>query len=265
MHDQRRQLAERDHAPRARDPARALAARAAALRRAASGAGPARSGGNWIDRRSSRRRPTARTSGRSSPGSGALCTGMHERRHRRRSARRRLLRRAVPIAGARRRRRRSPRYDRRRSGADRSTSRSAPARGATATARCPTASRCEPFKDAAARHRPRPDGPAAPRDPRHADRARSSSRRSTSSATSRACAARLDRADDGLVLVSRRHLRSNNSWMHNVKVLVKGKDRCTLLVHPDDAARSRRRRRRARPRQLRGRHASRCRSRSATR
>jgi anaerobic selenocysteine-containing dehydrogenase len=42
---------------------------------------------------------------------------------------------------------------------------------------------------------------------------------------------------NGLVLVSRRHLRSNNSWMHNVKVLVKGKDRCTLLVHPDDAAR----------------------------
>ena len=43
-------------------------------------------------------------------------------------------------------------------------------------------------------------------------------------------------ADDGLRLVSRRHLRSKNSWMHNVKVLVKGKDRCTLLVHPDDAA-----------------------------
>jgi anaerobic selenocysteine-containing dehydrogenase len=49
---------------------------------------------------------------------------------------------------------------------------------------------------------------------------------------------RLRRADDGsLVLVSRRHVRSNNSWMHNVRVLVKGKDRCTLLVHPDDAAR----------------------------
>ncbi|MGZ4677924.1 MAG: molybdopterin-dependent oxidoreductase [Acidimicrobiia bacterium] len=47
--------------------------------------------------------------------------------------------------------------------------------------------------------------------------------------------ARLDRAVDGLLLTSRRHLRSNNSWMHNVKVLVKGKDRCTLLIHPDDA------------------------------
>ena len=39
-----------------------------------------------------------------------------------------------------------------------------------------------------------------------------------------------------LVLVGRRHLRSNNSWMHNVNVLVKGKERCTLQVHPDDAA-----------------------------
>ena len=37
------------------------------------------------------------------------------------------------------------------------------------------------------------------------------------------------------MLVGRRHLRSNNSWMHNVKVLVKGKPRCTLQVHPDDA------------------------------
>jgi anaerobic selenocysteine-containing dehydrogenase len=40
----------------------------------------------------------------------------------------------------------------------------------------------------------------------------------------------------GLLLIGRRHVRSNNSWMHNVKVLVKGKTRCTLLVHPDDAA-----------------------------
>ncbi|MEY2452863.1 MAG: hypothetical protein QOD92_2437 [Acidimicrobiaceae bacterium] len=47
---------------------------------------------------------------------------------------------------------------------------------------------------------------------------------------------RLDRDADELVLISRRHLRSNNSWMHNVSVLVKGKDRCTLLIHPDDAA-----------------------------
>jgi anaerobic selenocysteine-containing dehydrogenase len=51
-------------------------------------------------------------------------------------------------------------------------------------------------------------------------------------------AARLGRRDDALVLISRRHLRSNNSWMHNVPVLVKGKDRCTLLIHPDDATRA---------------------------
>jgi anaerobic selenocysteine-containing dehydrogenase len=50
-------------------------------------------------------------------------------------------------------------------------------------------------------------------------------------------AARLDRRDDGMVLVSRRHLRSNNSWLHNIERLVRGRDRCTLLVHPDDAAR----------------------------
>ena len=46
---------------------------------------------------------------------------------------------------------------------------------------------------------------------------------------------RLAEPHDGLVLVSRRHLRSKNSWMHNVKVLVKGRDRCTLIIHPDDA------------------------------
>jgi anaerobic selenocysteine-containing dehydrogenase len=40
-----------------------------------------------------------------------------------------------------------------------------------------------------------------------------------------------------MVLVGRRDLRSNNSWMHNVEVLVKGKPRCTLHVHPDDAGR----------------------------
>ena len=44
-------------------------------------------------------------------------------------------------------------------------------------------------------------------------------------------------AERGMVLVGRRHLRSNNSWMHNVGVLVKGRPRCTLQVHPDDADR----------------------------
>ena len=40
-----------------------------------------------------------------------------------------------------------------------------------------------------------------------------------------------------MVLIGRRQLRSNNSWMHNLPALVKGKDRCTVQVHPDDAAR----------------------------
>ena len=39
------------------------------------------------------------------------------------------------------------------------------------------------------------------------------------------------------MLVGRRHLRSNNSWMHNVHALAKGRDRCTLLVNPADARR----------------------------
>lgn len=50
-------------------------------------------------------------------------------------------------------------------------------------------------------------------------------------------AARMERPAEPLVLVSRRHLRSNNTWMHNVPALMKGRDRCTLLIHPDDAAR----------------------------
>ena len=41
----------------------------------------------------------------------------------------------------------------------------------------------------------------------------------------------------GFVLIGRRHVRSNNSWMHNVNVLVKGKPQCTLQVNPVDAAR----------------------------
>jgi anaerobic selenocysteine-containing dehydrogenase len=49
--------------------------------------------------------------------------------------------------------------------------------------------------------------------------------------------AALDAPVAGMVLVGRRDLRSNNSWMHNVEVLVKGRPRCTLHVHPDDAAR----------------------------
>jgi anaerobic selenocysteine-containing dehydrogenase len=50
--------------------------------------------------------------------------------------------------------------------------------------------------------------------------------------------ASLDReVDGGMVLIGRRQLRSNNSWMHNLEALVKGKDRCTLHIHPADAER----------------------------
>lgn len=40
---------------------------------------------------------------------------------------------------------------------------------------------------------------------------------------------------EGLVVIGRRHVRSNNSWMHNSYRLVKGKNRCTALMHPMDA------------------------------
>ena len=40
-----------------------------------------------------------------------------------------------------------------------------------------------------------------------------------------------------LRLIGRRHVRSNNSWMHNSQRLVKGKTRCTVMLHPQDAER----------------------------
>ena len=45
--------------------------------------------------------------------------------------------------------------------------------------------------------------------------------------------------EDGynMLLIGRRHILSNNSWMHNSLRLVKGKNRCTALLHPSDAAR----------------------------
>jgi anaerobic selenocysteine-containing dehydrogenase len=52
---------------------------------------------------------------------------------------------------------------------------------------------------------------------------------------------RLEQADTAsagsmLRLIGRRDLRTNNSWMHNSRRMVKGPARCTLLIHPDDAA-----------------------------
>jgi anaerobic selenocysteine-containing dehydrogenase len=46
----------------------------------------------------------------------------------------------------------------------------------------------------------------------------------------------LKNADRPFSLIGRRHVRSNNSWLHNSKRLVKGKNRCTVMIHPYDAS-----------------------------
>jgi len=43
------------------------------------------------------------------------------------------------------------------------------------------------------------------------------------------------RQPDHFLLIGKRHLRSNNSWMHNYSRLLGGSNRCTLLMHPIDA------------------------------
>ena len=45
-----------------------------------------------------------------------------------------------------------------------------------------------------------------------------------------------DQTNQSFYLIGRRHLRSNNSWMHNSKRLVKGPNRCTLMLHSTDAS-----------------------------
>ncbi|GAA2880625.1 molybdopterin oxidoreductase family protein [Streptosporangium fragile] len=49
--------------------------------------------------------------------------------------------------------------------------------------------------------------------------------------------ARLAAPPTGIVLIGRRHLRSNNSWLHNVEPLVGGTNRCTLQINPRDVSR----------------------------
>jgi len=49
--------------------------------------------------------------------------------------------------------------------------------------------------------------------------------------------AALGEANEQMVLIGRRHLKTVNSWMHNLNILIKGKTDCTLQVHPDDATR----------------------------
>jgi len=44
-------------------------------------------------------------------------------------------------------------------------------------------------------------------------------------------------AKDSFSLIGRRHVRSNNSWLHNSHRLLKGPNRCTVMIHPADAAR----------------------------
>lgn len=43
------------------------------------------------------------------------------------------------------------------------------------------------------------------------------------------------RSPSDLLLIGRRHVRSNNSWLHNSHRLLKGPNRCTMMIHPDDA------------------------------
>ena len=45
----------------------------------------------------------------------------------------------------------------------------------------------------------------------------------------------IDKAPDKFLLIGRRDVRSNNSWLHNSQRLVKGKSRCTALINPLDA------------------------------
>jgi anaerobic selenocysteine-containing dehydrogenase len=53
----------------------------------------------------------------------------------------------------------------------------------------------------------------------------------------RLAAAVSEHRTNGMVLIGRRELRSNNSWLHNTEVLVRGRHRCTLHLHPEDAKR----------------------------
>jgi anaerobic selenocysteine-containing dehydrogenase len=68
----------------------------------------------------------------------------------------------------------------------------------------------------------------------------SSSRRGRSSTIGEGCATGSSIRDpatrEDLLLIGRRHVRSNNSWMHNIESLVSGRSRCTLLMHPADAS-----------------------------
>ena len=93
----------------------------------------------------------------------------------------------------------------------------------------------EKLKAASRRHQLRPDDPAGARGARHLRQQDPAGAAVPARRPAAAGARGSTRAPDDLVLVSRRHLRSNNSWLHNVGPLMKGKDRCTLLMHDEDA------------------------------
>ena len=44
----------------------------------------------------------------------------------------------------------------------------------------------------------------------------------------------VENREKSMVLIGRRHLKTNNSWLHNSPRMVKGNNRCTLQLHPDD-------------------------------
>jgi anaerobic selenocysteine-containing dehydrogenase len=54
-------------------------------------------------------------------------------------------------------------------------------------------------------------------------------------AAARLAAPTVNSGDGRLQLIGRRHLRSNNSWLHNVPTMTGGNNKCTVLMHPDDA------------------------------
>ena len=47
----------------------------------------------------------------------------------------------------------------------------------------------------------------------------------------------VSRSNDSFLLIGRRHLRSNNSWMHNTPILMRGENRCTVMINTSDARR----------------------------
>ena len=255
VHGQRRHLPQRDDAPRRRDPAGARRRSSASHYDLALYQLAVRNVANYSPPVFELDAGDALASGRSCCGWPAIVAGQGADADV--EARRRLRRVATLVqprgraAGLAGRRPRPGRADRRRSSRARARAAArpaccAPARTATGSAPTPTGSRSTKLEAEPARHRPRAARAAPARGAAHAERARSSSRPSRSSPTSPRLRAALDAAGAtaSIVLVGRRQLRSNNSWMHNLEPLVEGQG-------PLHAARPPRRRRAPRPRRRR--------------